>query len=511
MNLSNDLIAQFVRATKDTRKVSTESTVYGTTLVDDGKVYVQLDGSNQLTPVSTTTDVQSGERVTVLIKDHTAIITGNISTPAARTDDVALMGSKITEVEILVADKVSIKELEAESGRIDDLISDNVVVKEKLEANEAFIDDLITDNVIINDSLIAQEAVIKRLETEKLDATYADITFATIENLDAINANIHNLEATYGNFQILTTSKLDATEADIGRLDAEKLNATEAELKYANIDFANISEAAVEKIFADSGIIKDIVVSDGTITGELVGVTIKGDLIEANTLKADKLVVKGSDGLYYKLNIEAGAVESSEVSKEELQNGLHGTAIIAKTITAEKIAVDDLVAFDATIGGFNITNDALYSGVKNSADNTTRGIYLDNQGQLSVGDSTNFLRYFKVEDGTYKLEIAASSLIFAASGKGIEETISDGLDNIQVGARNLIRNSTNLIFSDYFFASATSDSAVLGTAILGLMVLDDGNTLYAARLNQIESDIVALEQELDNVKQDIVDEILEGY
>ena len=167
MNLSNDLISQFVKATKDNRKASTESTVYGTTVVQDGKTYVKLDGSDLLTPVSTTADVQSDERVMVLIKDHTATITGNVTSPAARTDDVKELGSKITEVEILVADKVSTDTLEAVTARIDELVSDNIIIKEKLTANEAEIRELIADNVEIRGRLDAQEAEIVRLDTEK--------------------------------------------------------------------------------------------------------------------------------------------------------------------------------------------------------------------------------------------------------------------------------------------------------------------------------------------------------
>ena len=109
MQLSSDLISQFVKATKDEKSVSTETTLQGT-IVYDGRPYVKLDGSDLLTPVTTTADVQNGERVTVLIKDHTATVTGNISSPAARTDDVQAVGSKINEFEIIVADKVSTKE-----------------------------------------------------------------------------------------------------------------------------------------------------------------------------------------------------------------------------------------------------------------------------------------------------------------------------------------------------------------------------------------------------------------
>ena len=469
MGLSNELISQFVKATKDTKKPSTESTVYGTVVEYDGKTYVKLDGSDLLTPVNKTTDVKNDERVTVTIKDHTATVTGNISSPAARTHDVQEIGNQITEVEILVADKVSTKELEAETARIDTLVSENVVIKEKLTASEAEIDKIVADNVTINEALIAQDAFIKKLDTEKLSANAADIKFATIESLEAVEGEFHSLEATYGEFKDLATDKFEAVDASIKNLEVEKLDAEQAELKYANIDFGNIGEAAIKHLFADYGLIRDIIVSNGTITGELVGVTIKGDLIEAGTVKADKLVVKGSDGIYYKLNIEAGATTSEEVSEEELQNGLHGTAIIAKTITAEKIAVDDLVAFDATIGGFNITESAIYSGVKEAATNTTRGVYMDREGQLSVGDSNNYLRYYKDEDGNYKLEISAESLTFGAGKKNIEETIEDAVNQIQVGSRNQIRNSKTLLFDDYYFTSHIS--SVLDNGVVGIMLI----------------------------------------
>ena len=87
--------------------------------------------------------------------------------------------------------------------------------------------------------------------------------------------------------------------------------------------------------------IKNVVVGDQTITGELVGVTIKGDLIEGNTIKADKLVIKGEDGLYYKLNTNGSGVTSEQTD----YNSLNGTVIQAKSITADKVAVTDLVSF----------------------------------------------------------------------------------------------------------------------------------------------------------------------
>lgn len=88
MTLGLDLISQFVKATKDTEQKKTETIVYGTAKIQNGIAYVQFDGSDTLTPVITTADVKDGERVTVMIKNHTAVVTGNISSPAARSDDV---------------------------------------------------------------------------------------------------------------------------------------------------------------------------------------------------------------------------------------------------------------------------------------------------------------------------------------------------------------------------------------------------------------------------------------
>lgn len=447
MALSSELISQFVKATKDdSSNDNNESTVYGTVKEYNGKKYVQLDGSDLLTPISSTTDTKADERVTVMIKNHTATVTGNISSPAARTDDVQEIGSKISEFEVVIADKVDTKELNAERARIDNLVSENVIIRGELDANTANIKELTADSVKVNDTLTAHKADIEDLQAKNatiegtLTAHKASIDDLTADNvtinstLNAHKANIDDLTADNATIK----GNLTAAEANIEDLKANKLSATDADLKYANIDFTNINQAAVEKIFSDSGIIKDLIVSEGKITGELVGVTIKGDLIEGNTIVADKLVVKGSDGLYYKLNTDGVTTESEQTE----YNSLNGTVIQAKSITATKITVDDLVAFGATIGGFNITKSSIYSGVKSSVDNTTRGIYMDNEGQIAFGDGSNYLKYYKDTDGSYKLAISARSIKMGSSGKDVETAINDvkaDIDNVRDEITTLLR------------------------------------------------------------------------
>ena len=417
MILSSELISQFVKVTNDKPETKNESTVYGTIVSHGDKNYVQLDGSDLLTPISSiSTNVRPGERVAVMIKNHTANVTGNLSSPAARFKDIGeseeAVLSKITEFEIIIAGKVDTDEFTAETARINALAADNIKINKSITAAEGDIDNLQASTLEVTETLEAAVGDIGKLKADKLDASVADLTFATIKSLDATNVDIHNLEATYAEFSSTTTTRLVAVEADISDLETKKLDAEQASMTYANIDFSNISKAAMEYFYAASGLIDNVVIGDGTITGLLVGVTITGDLIEGNTVVADKLVIKGEDGLYYKLNTD-GVTTSAEQTD---YNSLNGQVIKAKSITAEKVNVNDLVAFDATIGGFSITSNSIYSEVKDSSGNTTRGIYMDTDGQINFGDETNFIKYYRDDDGNYKLAISAESILYTLNG-----------------------------------------------------------------------------------------------
>ena len=90
-------------------------------------------------------------------------------------------------------------------------------------------------------------------------------------------------------------------------------------------------------------------------------------------------MIRGQDGLYYKLN-----TNGMETTAEQTDyNSLSGRVLQAKSVTAEKISVNDLVAFGATIGGFKIGNHSLYSQGKDSVGSSVSGVYYDDSGQIS--------------------------------------------------------------------------------------------------------------------------------
>lgn len=496
MALSNELISQYakVSAGNNKKQARTESTVYGTTKIVDGKQYVKLDGSDLLTPVQSASSVSDNDRVSVNIKNHTATITGNLSDPSASSNTVKEQGDKITEFDIIVADKVTVDELNAVNGRIDNLVSENVTITGRLDANEATIKDLNADNVVIKETLTAQDVEIENLTTTTLKAKDAELIYATITELEATNAYVYNLEATYGDFQVLTTQRLEAVEATIDTLTVENFDAT-----YVRIDYANIEEADIKNFYAKFGMIEDVVIEDGQVTGDLVGVRISGDLITAGTLKADKLVIKGEDGLYYKLNVEGGATVSERVSEEDLQNGLDGSVIIAQSVTADKIYVSDLYAFGATIGGFHITDSSLYSGVKESIDNTTDGVYLDKEGQINFGNMHDFVKFYKTtndkNEEIRKLEISASSIKLQSEGSSSDVATSEAVEGVE---ENLQETDKKVDDTDSKIGDIQAQIEILNNCIQTLVTDENGNSLMTQTGSGWTFDISGIEKNLSN-------------
>lgn len=473
----NNLATTFAKIIKEDATATKDSTVYGTAVEFNGKMYVKLDGSERMTPIETTTSIKEGDRVTVLIKAHSATVTGNVTDPStsksdkkATDDKIKDLSSKVSEFGTIVAGKVSTEQLQAAEGRITNLESDNVNVKNELKAHSASITDLDVKKASIDD-LKATNASIDNLKANMLTTDALDAKYATIKNLEATDATIHNLSVDYGDFKKATVDDLKARKAEIDDLSTKKLNATDAELKYANIDFSNIGVAAIEQFYATSGIIKDLVIGDQTVTGEIVGVTIKGDLIEGNTIVADKLVMKGDDGLFYKLNISAAnGVDAEQTS----YNSINGSIITAKSITATQISVKDLVAFDATIAGFHIKDTAIYSTGKESATSTVRGIYLGKDGQLGFGDGNNYIKFYVDTDGKYKLGISAESLTFA-TGQSVKDAI-DEVDSKVDAIKSIDSTSIGYLVGD----SGTTPPTGIWSA--GVPVVPNGKYLWCQKI-----------------------------
>lgn len=86
MELQDELIKSFTKAINQTGgEKSSEKTVYAEVTGidnDSGIVFIKIDGSELETPVTSMVKVGVGDRVFATIKDHSVVITGNISWPS---------------------------------------------------------------------------------------------------------------------------------------------------------------------------------------------------------------------------------------------------------------------------------------------------------------------------------------------------------------------------------------------------------------------------------------------
>ena len=353
----------------------------------------------------------------------------------------------------------------------------------------------------------AQLLIVGSIAAKSLTVDQADIRYASIDRLAANEAEIKKilsdyvstkiLEAEVGKFGYLKANELEAEVGKFGYLKAD-----DAAFKYVNIDFSNIDKVSIGYFFAKSGLIENLVVSDQTITGELVGVTIKGDIIEGNTVAADKLVIKGEDGLYYRLNVNALG-ETIVQSDKKYQSGLDGSVLIKKSVVAEKIAVDDLVAFGATIGGISIADNSIHSGVKESAVNTTRGFYLGKDGQVAFGDSEKYLRYYFTKDGESIFELYSKNFSIDSDGNAKFSGEIDGATGTFSGnvvAKSIFvgDNASEDAWGVYGLWVENGQTYMLGGGRgSGEVLVDDSGVKISAGLSGMESSIQLTGETID--------------
>lgn len=256
------------------------------------------------------------------------------------------------------------------------------------------------------------------LKTNYLKADEADLKYAAIEQLTVLDEYVRSIEGDYASFKSTVTDELSAHTAVIDSLDANY-----AKIDFANIDTANIDKAVVATLFVEMGLISTAVIENGHITGYLDSVSINANAIRAGTLSVDRLIINGSEeSIIYALN-NAGDLVSTSVDT------LDGGILTNRTITADK-----LVAHSITANEITTSNIIGANGWINLA-----------QGTFNYGNQL-------IWDGS-ELYISAETITMVTDGRYATQAY---VDNMQIGARNLIRNAKTLIFEDYYFGDTNT-------------------------------------------------------
>lgn len=153
------------------------------------------------------------------------------------------------------------------------------------------------------DLILVNKALINKLSVDE-----ADIRYASIETLKAVNANIDNLktnklDATYADIINANVESLKAANAEITQLKANSLTADIADLKYAQIDFANVK----------GQVVTTSLIKDGAVTNEKVQ-SLSANKLTAGTIDASKITVTNLNAD----NITVGTINGKRIGTGSL-------------------------------------------------------------------------------------------------------------------------------------------------------------------------------------------------
>ena len=436
MGLSYDLISEFVKITNDKQEKPKEGTVYATIVGSGNEKYVKIDGSNLLTPMDTTTDIEDGERVTVMIKDHKATVTGNITSPSVSSSTVN------TVVGNVVGDNFSI-------------INSQI---ENLVAKDSYLENAYVENSTVVNSKI-----------ENLEATDSRIENSVVENFNVVNGVVQDLKATNADIEILNADFAEIKTLVNGNLTSDNILAFKITADKVTVEDAFIKDAMIDSITAakiNAGRINTNEVSIGSEDG---GMLITGSTQQFTDKNGNVRIQIGKDSTGDFTFILYGEDGQGQIIN---QNGITATAI------GDGLIVNNMINDNAAISGTKLDISSVITQINSNNSTTINSskIHLDGQNQsLEVafnslktqvdtiqdvtisGDLTAVIE--QVQTNTTKIEANTSSISTLISEDSvIKKQVTDLENNVIESNKTLNSKYTSLNQSLEGFKTSVADT-----------------------------------------------------
>ena len=436
MGLSYDLISEFVKITNDKKEKPKEGTVYATIVGSGDTKYVKIDGSDLLTPMDTTTDIEDGERVTVMIKDHKATVTGNITSPSVSSGTVnTVVGNAVGENFTVVNSQI-----------------ENLVAKDSYLENA-----YVQNSQVVNSKIENLEAADSRIENSVIENF--NVIDGVVQDLRATNADIEVLHADFAEIKTLVNGNLTSDNILAFKITADKVTVEDAFIKDAMID--TISAAKI-----NAGRINTNEVSIGSEDG---GMLITGSTQQFTDKNGNVRIQIGKDASGDFTFILYGEDGQGQIIN---QNGITATAI------GDGLIVDGMINNNANISGDKLNISSVITNINNDNSTTIQSskVYLDGQKQsLEVafnslktqvdtiqditisGDLTAVIE--QVQTNTTKIEANASSIsTLISEDTAIKKQVTDLENNVIESNNTLTSKYTTLNQSLEGFKTSVADT-----------------------------------------------------
>ena len=472
MSLSSDLASQFAKVTNDSSRNTNGTKLYGTITMLGEVPHVKLDGTEELTPVSRTVEVAEGDRVEVMIANHSATVTGNLTDPSIGIMRAGNLESKITQtaeqIQLQVSDlekKLDSKitqtatEIRSEVSDLDGRFSENITTVENGIRNDmanslASMSDTLTglsnDLTGLGEELTGlEESTNSSIST--INASIESITL-NVSNLDSkitqtaaeirseVSAEVTDLNATIANTE---TGIRDTISAEVASLDSKITQTatsiqTDVSAKFETVDgeiekFSTFKQTVEGFSFMGTGGTVKINGGDINLTGaisfsDLSDATTKQQEINniSNTATSALSTANSAQSLANTAITDASdaydaATSARDVAKS-IANGsyLKGTFINGKKISSPEIEGNNIKVYGTfqTIGHDSVSQITTgYMGAAKGLDaqgNDTYGVALSyawDSSTLEVSD-----KYLIVTNGGVRMQAGNHSMTITSNG-----------------------------------------------------------------------------------------------
>lgn len=242
--------------------------------------------------------------------------------------------------------------------------------------NKALINKLSVDEADIRyasiETLKAVNADIDNLKTNKLDATYADIINANVVSLKAVNADIANLKVDYEKVGIL-----DASVADIKTLIFGSATGTTITTDFSNSVIAVLGEAQIKSAMIDSLDASKITALDINTTNVLVHSEDGKSQWKDNTIQ-----ISDSNRVRVQIGKDANSDYNMYIWDKSGNLMFDAIGLTDKGIQRQVIR-DDMVKDNADIAASKLNIESLFNVINNDGSHTLNStkIYVDSEQQ----------------------------------------------------------------------------------------------------------------------------------
>ena len=273
MSLSSELASQFAKVTNDTNRNTNGTKLHGTITMLGEVPHVKLDGTEELTPISRTVEVAEGDRVEVMITNHSATVTGNLTDPSIGIMRAGNLESKITQT----AEQIQLQVSDLEKN-LDSKITQTAteIRSEVSDLDGRFSENITTvENGIRNDmanSLASMSDTLTGLSND-LTGLGEDLTGleeSTNSSISTINASIESITLNVSNLDSKITQTATAIRSEVSA-EVTDLNATIVNTETGIRDTINIEVANLDSKITQTAtsIQTDVSAKFKTVDGEI--------------------------------------------------------------------------------------------------------------------------------------------------------------------------------------------------------------------------------------------------